>query len=138
VKARSISLVVMVALVALSGCGGALGSTLVDFDPAKLPLDVYLACDFGGNLAPEVDVRCSGTFADLECSTSAGVELACSAGVATSIPIVGTIAGTVYAETSVETETGWSGSVTACSSAGAFRRCASVESEPARSGSDSR
>ena len=137
-KGCSIPLVVLVALVALSGCGGALGSTLVDFDPAKLPLDVYLSCDFGDNLAPEVDVRCSGTFSDLDCSTSAGVELACSAGVATSLPIVGTIAGTVYAETSLETETGWSGNVTACSSAGAFRRCASVEPEPRLSGSDSR
>jgi hypothetical protein len=128
----------MVALVALSGCGGPLGSTLVDFDPAKLPLNVYLACDFGDNLAPGVDVRCSGTFADLDCSTSAGVELACSAGVATSLPIVGTIAGTVYAETSVDTESGWSGDVTACSSAGAFRRCASVESVPRLTGSESR
>jgi len=117
------SLVAFVALVTLIGCVGGRTIPGVEFDPSKLPLDVYLVCDFHEPVESGVDVRCSGTFGDPTCETSAGVGATCSAGVRTSVPIVGVVASTTYLDARISDEDGPSLSVKVCVIAGPFERC---------------
>ena len=114
------------------GCGSSQNVSDFPYDPAKMPLDAYFSCDLDGDLTEfeGVDVQCFGTFAVMTCETRAGISLQCAAGIATRVPLIGRVAGTLYVDGGAEAGSdGFEGEAEACLILGPFGRCAEKVSE---------